>query len=140
MVEKLLPNLYLMRIPLPESPLGWVNSDVIKGLDKNLVIDTGLNRRECLEAMQAGLGEIEVDLKRTDFYITHMHADHSALAPRLVENTSPININRPDKEYIENWVGWEAITGFATLNGFPAKELQVAGSNHPGYKYLYIAT
>ena len=123
MVEELLPNLYLIRIPLPGSPLGWVNSYVIKGLDRNLVIDTGLNRRECLEAMQAGLGEIEVDLKKTDFYITHMHADHIGLASRLVEDNSTIYINRPDKEYMENWVGWEAITGFAMLNGFPAKEL-----------------
>ncbi|MGA2735668.1 MAG: MBL fold metallo-hydrolase [Syntrophobacteraceae bacterium] len=135
MVEELLPNLYLIRIPLPGSPLGWVNSYVIKGRDRNLVVDTGLNRRECLEAMQAGLGEIEVDLKKTDFYITHMHADHIGLAPRLAEDTSTIYINRPDKEYMENWVGWEAITGFARLNGFPAKELQAAVGNHPAYKY-----
>ncbi len=135
MVEELLPNLYLIRIPLPGSPLGWVNSYVIKDLDRNLVIDTGLNRRECLEAMQAGLGEIEVDLKKTDFYITHMHADHIGLTPRLVQDTSSMYINRPDKEYVENWVGWEAITGFAGLNGFPAKELQAAVSNHPAYKY-----
>lgn len=135
MVEQLLPNLYLIRIPLPGSPLGWVNSYVIKGLDRNLIIDTGLNRRECLEAMQAGLGEIEVDLKRTDFYITHMHTDHIALAPKLVQDSSTIYINRPDKEYIENWPGWEAISGSAGLNGFPANELQAAVSNHPGYKY-----
>jgi glyoxylase-like metal-dependent hydrolase (beta-lactamase superfamily II) len=135
MVEELLPNLYMIKIPLPGSPLGWVNSYVIKGLDRNLVIDTGLNRKECLEAMQAGLGELEVDLKRTDFYITHMHADHIALAPTLREDTSTIYINRPDKEYLENWSGWEAITGSARLNGFPEKDLQTALSNHPAYKY-----
>jgi len=139
MVEELLPNLYVIRIPLSGSPLGWVNYYVIKGLDRNLVIDTGLNRRECLEAMQAGLGEIEVDLKKTDFYITHMHADHIGLAPRLAEDTSTIYINRPDKEYMENWVGWEAITGFARLNGFPAKEFQATVSNHPGYKWFATA-
>jgi glyoxylase-like metal-dependent hydrolase (beta-lactamase superfamily II) len=139
MVEELLPNLYLIKIPLPGSPLGWVNSYVIKGPDRNLVIDTGLNRRECLEAMQAGLGEIEVDLKMTDFYITHMHADHIALAPRLVSDASILYINRPDKEYMDNWTGWEAVTGFARLNGFPAEELQAAVSNHPGYKYGFDA-
>ena len=51
--------------------------------------------------MHAGLGEIEVDLKRTDFYITHMHADHIGLVPRLVEDTATVYINRPDKEYME---------------------------------------
>ena len=135
MVEEILPNLFLIKIPLPGSPLGWLNSYVIKGPDKNLVIDTGLNRRECLEAMQAGLGEIEVDLKKTDFYITHMHADHIGLAPILAKDTSTVYINRPDKEYMENWVGWDAIIGFAGLNGLSAKELQAALSNHPAYKY-----
>ncbi len=135
MVEELLPNLYLIRIPLPGSPLGWVNSYVIKDLNRNLVIDTGFNRRDCLEALQAGLGEIKVDLKKTDFYITHMHADHIGLAPRLVEDASTMYISRADKEYIENWVGWEAISSFAGLHGFPAKELQAAVSNHPAYKY-----
>jgi len=135
MVEELLPDLYLIKIPLPGSPLGWLNSYVIKGFDRNMVIDTGLNRRECLEAMQAGLGEIEVDLKKTDFYITHMHADHIGLAPILARDTSTVYINRPDKEYMENWVGWDAIIGFAALNGLPAKELQTALSNHPAYKY-----
>ncbi|MFZ0946362.1 MAG: MBL fold metallo-hydrolase [Syntrophobacteraceae bacterium] len=135
MVEEILPNLYLIKIPLPGSPLGWLNSYVIKGPDRNLVIDTGLNRRECLEAMQAGLGEIEVDLKKTDFYITHMHADHIGLAPILAKDTSTVYINRPDKEYMENWIGWDAIIGFAGLNGLSAKELQAALSNHPAYKY-----
>jgi glyoxylase-like metal-dependent hydrolase (beta-lactamase superfamily II) len=135
MAEEILPNLFLIRIPLPGSPLGWLNSYVIKGPDKNLVIDTGLNRKECLEAMQAGLSEIEVDLKKTDFYITHMHADHIGLAPILAKDTSTVYINRPDKEYTANWVGWDAIIGFAGLNGLSAKELQAALSNHPAYKY-----
>jgi len=76
-----------------------------------------------------------VDLKKTDFYITHMHADHIGIAPRLAEGTSTIYIGRPDKEYMENWVGWGAITGFAGLNGFPASELQEAINSHPAFKY-----
>jgi len=43
------------------------------------VIDTGLNRKECLEAMETGLREIKVDLGKTDFFITHLHADHFGL-------------------------------------------------------------
>lgn len=135
MAEKLLPDLYRIEVPLPGNPLGWINSYVVKGDDRNLIIDTGFNQRECFEAMQAGLVEIGVDLKKTDFYITHMHADHIALAPRLVEESSIIYINRPDKEFMENWPGWEPFTAFAMLNGFPENELDAAVYNHPGQKY-----
>jgi len=137
MPEKLLPNLFKICVPLPENPLGWVNSYVIKGPDRNLIIDTGLNRKECLEAMQTGLHEIGVDLKNTDFYITHNHADHYALVPALAQDTSTIYMNRLDKEYLENWGNsdWAVYIGFIENHGFPDKELQEAVRSHPGNKY-----
>ena len=135
MTEELLPNLYRIEIPLPGSPLGWVNSYVVKDSKRNLIIDTGLNRKECLEAMLAGLAEIGVDLKRTDFYITHLHADHFALAQLLFDDTTNVYMNEPDKAYMVNWPGWESIAEFFALNGFPRDEIGLAISNHPGYKY-----
>ena len=90
MAEELLANQYRMEIPLPGSPLGWVNSYVIKDPRRNLIIDTGLNRKECLEAMLAGLAEIDVYLKKTDFYMTHFHADHFAFAQLLVDDTATV--------------------------------------------------
>ena len=79
MPEEIFPGLYRLKIPLPESPLKFLNSYIIKGPDKNLLIDTGLNRKECLEAMQDGLAKLKVDLKKTDIFITHLHADHFGL-------------------------------------------------------------
>lgn len=72
-IEELLENLFRIEIPLPESPLRSLNSYVIKSSDRNLIVDTGFNRKECLEAMEAGLKELEIDLGRTDFFITHLH-------------------------------------------------------------------
>ena len=135
MVEELFHNLYRIEIPLPGSPLGWVNSYVVKDPKTNLIIDTGLNRKECLEAMLAGLNEIGVDLKRTDFYITHLHADHFALAPMLCDENTKIYMNEPDKTYIENWTSWEPIARFYMLNGFPHDDVESAIDNHPGQKY-----
>jgi glyoxylase-like metal-dependent hydrolase (beta-lactamase superfamily II) len=83
MIEEVLPALFRIEIPLPGSPLKSINSYVIRALDRTLIVDTGLNRKECLEAMQAGLRELGVDLKETDFFITHMHADHFGLVGRL---------------------------------------------------------
>ncbi len=135
MSEELLPNLYRIEIPLPGNPLGWVNSYVVKDAKRNLIIDTGLNRKECHEALLAGLAEIGVDLKRTDFYITHRHADHFALAQVLFDDTATVYMHGPDKVYIENWQGWELIAEFLALNGFPRAEVNSAISNHPASKY-----
>lgn len=135
MIEKLLPNLYRIEVPLPGSPLGWVNSYVIKDSKRNLIIDSGLNRKECIDAMLTGLGRIGVDLKKTDFFITHSHADHFALARLLFDDGATVYMNEKDKEYVENRDGWESIADFAALNGFPRHEINFAVSNHPANKY-----
>ena len=57
-VEEVLPDLFRIEIPLPENPLKATNSYVIRTSKKNLIIDTGLNRKECLAAMRAGLAAI----------------------------------------------------------------------------------
>jgi hypothetical protein len=59
MCEEILPNLFQIKTPLPESPLKYLNCYVVRNSQKNLIIDTGLNRRECLEAMQMGLKKLE---------------------------------------------------------------------------------
>ena len=80
MIEEILKGLYKLEIPLPGNPLRSVNSYVIITSDRNLIIDTGMNRRECMKAMELGLKELGVDIEKTDFYITHSHSDHLGLA------------------------------------------------------------
>lgn len=135
MPEEVLPNLFRIKIPLPGSPLKSLNSYVIRTPERNLIIDTGLNREECLTAMQTGLRELGVDLEKTDFFITHLHADHFGLVSKLVTDTGKIYFNRPDKEIIETWGGWESMVDHAGMNGFPENELRAALHSHPGYKY-----
>ncbi len=135
MTEEILPGLYRIKIPLPESPLKYLNSYVIKSDNRNLIIDTGFNRKECLEAMNNGLMEINVDLADCDFFITHLHADHFGLIARLATKTSRIYFSRPDKEIIESWEGFEPMIEYAGKNGFPENELRTALHQHPGYKY-----
>lgn len=135
MVEEILPHLYRLEIPLPASPLKYLNSYLVRGEDRDLIIDTGLNRPECLAAMQAALAELGVDLGRTDFFVTHMHADHSGLVGRLVKEGGKVYFNRPDAEAITIWSGWEPMLAYAQKNGFPKEELQSALRSHPGYRY-----
>ncbi|MCL6634580.1 MAG: MBL fold metallo-hydrolase [Peptococcaceae bacterium] len=140
MVEEILPGLYRMEIPLPNNPLKAVNSYVIKSPGRNLVIDTGMNREECVTAIQAGLGELGIDLRETDFFITHMHADHSGLVAALAGENSRIYCSGTDSVMVNPEMSPEApwlkeILSFALLNGFPENVLQEALMMHPGFRY-----
>lgn len=135
MPEEICRNLYRIEVPLPDSPLKSLNSYVIKGKDRNLIIDTGFNRKTCLVAMQTGLSALGIDLSRTDFFITHLHADHFGLVGRLATGTSQIFFSRPDAEIMETWEGFEPMIAFAGKNGFPENALRTAIEQHPGNRF-----
>jgi glyoxylase-like metal-dependent hydrolase (beta-lactamase superfamily II) len=135
MCEEVLPNLFRIKIPLPESPLKYLNSYVIRDPERCLIIDTGLNRTECLEAMLAGLRKIDVDLAQSDLFITHLHADHFGLVAKLASESTNVFFSRPEKELMESWEGFAAMIAYAGRNGFPENELRAALDKHPGAKY-----
>ena len=135
MIEEILPDLYRIEIPLPDSPLKYLNSYVLRSADRHLIVDTGLNRKACLKAMHDGLGELGIDLNRTDFFITHLHADHFGLVARLTTDESRIYFNRPEAELIETWEGFEPMIKYAGTNGFQENQLRAALNQHPGHKF-----
>jgi len=135
MCEEILPGLFRNKIPLPESPLKYLNSYIIKSSERSLIVDTGLNRKECLEAMLKGLKTLGIDLGQSDIFITHLHADHFGLVSKLATDTTNILFSRPEKELMESWEGFGAMVDHAARNGFPKNELEAALDKHPGAKY-----
>jgi len=136
MIERILPDLYRIEVPLPHNPLRAVNSYVIRSRDRNLIIDTGFNLRECLDAMMSGLNGLGVDLGRTDFFITHMHADHLDLVSSLATNSSVVCLNRLDVEFVKSRGQWEnRMHDSAQSAGFPENELQEVIETYSGRDY-----
>jgi len=135
MPEKIYPNLFRLEIPLPDSPLKYLNSYVIKGGGRNLIIDTGLNRDVCKIAMMEGLKDLGIELNTVDIFITHLHADHFGLVFDLVTDNTKIYFNRPDAEIIEHWQGFEPMIQYGAKSGFPEEILRAALHQHPGFKY-----
>jgi glyoxylase-like metal-dependent hydrolase (beta-lactamase superfamily II) len=135
MIEEISANLYKIEIPLPKSPLKALNSYVIKDTERNLIIDTGWNQEECLKAMEAGLRKLGVDIRKTDFYITHLHADHFGLVSDLITENSKIYFNQPDVNRFRSGFPWNEFVKFALLNGYPENELQRILKDHPGLKF-----
>ena len=134
MIEEVLPNLYKIEVPLPRSPLKATNSYIIKGKGQFLIIDTGWNHEESMGVLSSGLKELDVDLKKADFFITHLHADHLGLVSSLATNTSTIYTSHTSANTISLGSDWNA-SDFAVINGFPEDERGKAAEGHPGRKY-----
>ena len=137
MFEEVVPGLYRIEVPLPGSPLKATNSYVVKGTERSLVIDTGWNREDCMTALVSGLKECGVDSKQADFFITHMHADHSGLVTTLAGEGARIYFGWADAEIIRSATPdhWEKQIDFARRRGFPEEELEKALGSHPGRRY-----
>jgi glyoxylase-like metal-dependent hydrolase (beta-lactamase superfamily II) len=139
MIEEILPGLHRVVVPLTGNPLKEINSYVLTSSDRNLIIDTGMNRPECQEVLEAGLDEIGVDLERTDFIATHLHADHAGLISTLLRNGSRAFMGEPDALLMRvgfaHWLKDNPVAEYAARSGFPAEELRASLQNHPANKY-----
>jgi len=135
--EEVVPGLYRIEVPLPGSPLKATNSYVVKGTERSLVIDTGWNREDCMTALVSGFKECGVDSRQADFFITHMHADHSGLVTTLAGEGARIYFGWADAEIIRSATPdhWEKQIDFARRRGFPEEELEKALGSHPGRRY-----
>jgi len=138
MPEEVFPNVFRIEVPLPKNPLKFLNVYVLVGRDGTLVVDTGLNRPECREALQQGLEALGLDPERTSVFITHMHSDHSGLAPELSRRGARMMASRTDAAIINDRTGWEELMRFALACGLPEDRLREARDKHPGYKYRPI--
>jgi len=137
MVEEVYKNIWKMEIPLPKSPLKFLNAYVIVGDEKNLLIDTGFNRQECKAALSQGLEEIGISMDQTDIFITHLHSDHSGLVSDFIKkgrkvycskkDALDINLLRDFDSWKNNFIGAEKL-------GFP-ENLDEYFDRHPGFKF-----
>jgi glyoxylase-like metal-dependent hydrolase (beta-lactamase superfamily II) len=139
MIEEILPGLHRVVVPLAGNPLKEINSYVLTSNDRNLIVDTGMNRPECREVLEDGLHEIGVDLERTDFIATHLHADHEGLISTLLRSGSRAFMGELDARMVKvgfaHWLKDNPVADYAARSGFPAEELQASLQNHPGNKY-----
>ena len=140
MIEEIVPNLYRTEIPLPKSPLKWLNSYIVRGRDRFLIIDTGFNREECQNEMNASLRKLGVDLNKTDLFITHLHVDHIGLTGTLATDNSKVYFNEKEARQVNalcnSWAAhWQKLLDVYVANGFPAEGALVSMENHPARKY-----
>ena len=134
MIDEILSGLYRIEVPLPRNPLKFINSYVIKGEDRFLVIDTGMNLKECILALRSGLQKLNVDLLKTDFFVTHLHHDHMGLVSTLASQESRVYFNQIETAVLMGVTApqrWAQLMEFYVANGFPAEHSKTWIANRP---------
>ncbi len=134
-IEQIRPDLFRAEIPLPRSPLKATNSYIIKGDKRNLVIDTGLNLEECKTALLGAFIQLGVELHKTDFFITPLHADHIGLADVVSAEDATIYFNQPDADILNLKNLWQLVYSLVGKHGFPEDQAKLAIDSHPGQSY-----
>lgn len=127
------PDIYAIQVDLPDNPLQYLNSYVVKGATRNLVIDTGFNRLECRQALCEGLRDLDIDLSCTDLFITHLHADHSGLVQLFNEAGCGIYMSDADYQYLidsEDGSTWNYAEENFMKEGMPAEDIHLQLTNH----------
>lgn len=145
MVEKVFENIYRVVVGLPKNPLRELNSYIICGGQRNLIMDTGFNTPECLADLKAGIDELGLDMSKTDLLLTHFHADHVGLvhyiedmAKKAGNDDFKIYMSQIDKDvadtFIEEEHNWHVQLSRFLSEGFPEKELEHVYANHPAQR------
>jgi len=132
MPDEILKNLYRIPVTLPNSPLKNLNSYLIKGEERNILIDTGFKHPECKECLINGLTELNVDMAKTDIILTHLHSDHTGLAPEIAVSGTRVFISRGEIPWLYGQTRrdmWEMDNKKLFRSGFDREALETSLKN-----------
>jgi glyoxylase-like metal-dependent hydrolase (beta-lactamase superfamily II) len=139
MIERIIENVFLIKVPLPGSPLKNLNSYFIKGQDRNLLIDTGFNSQVCYDALIGAMDALKSNMDNTDIFLTHLHTDHVGLCNKIASKDTKIFISSTDESYLKALYQQDYLDNlfqrYYTL-GFSVEELEENIKNNPMVKYL----
>ena len=89
--SKVIPGIYQMAIPMPNNPLGYLLSYLIKDENGYIMVDTGWNTKIAWQSLLGQLEKLGVALSDINkILITHLHPDHIGLAGRIKEQTNAV--------------------------------------------------
>ncbi|MBV8718614.1 MAG: MBL fold metallo-hydrolase [Chloroflexi bacterium] len=127
---QLLPGVHRLPLPLRDSPLGHVNTYLIRSDDGYLLVDCGWDTVDTLQALEGHLRALDISIGDVrHLVITHIHPDHYGLAGRLRElSKADLSFHRLERLYIESrYANPDELLGemheWLQLNGTPQAEL-----------------
>ena len=120
-MDEIEKDLFRVKVPLRDIPLKYVNAYLIRDNESVFIVDPGMNRSECLDAMQDALSRLQIRSNKMDFFITHFHTDHIGLVGDLASPDSRIYLNGEEIETVRNvkGLGFSFAKAYMIRYGFP---------------------
>ena len=86
---EIIPGIHLLKLPIPDNPLEFVNCYLIEGKDGWFMVDIGWYTEEAFHVLETKLKELGLALTDiSTIVVTHVHPDHFGLAGK-VKQASP---------------------------------------------------
>ena len=129
-------NIYSYEIVLPKNPLKILNCYIIVGDNRNLIVDTGFDMPQGEKALMEAIEELNLDLNKTDLFITHLHADHCGLAGKLKKKGVTLYASQMDGNLVNDAVeghGWDYF--YEHRGWFDLEREGLVLEEHPGYNF-----
>ncbi|MFP3975936.1 MAG: MBL fold metallo-hydrolase [Dehalococcoidia bacterium] len=127
---QIVEGVYQIQIPLDNTPMGHVNTYLIKGDDGWVLVDTGWDTPSAFESLQSQLRDIGLDFRDiTRILITHAHPDHFGMAGKIKGlSGAKVAMHRLEAETIQSRY-WDMdsllqqMGDWLRSNGIPDEEL-----------------
>ena len=123
---EVIPGIHQLKVPIPDNPLGYLNSYLVKADDGCMLVDTGWNTDEAFGSLARQLGEEGVSFGDLKYIaITHVHPDHYGLVGRLKQHTkAELVIHEIERSFLESrYVHYdnllEEMDQWLRINGVP---------------------
>ncbi len=106
MTVEIVPGIHQVKVPLgiPDNPLGFTNTYLIRANEGWMLIDTGWNSPGAFEAFERELHQIGVGMEDIRLMIiTHVHPDHYGLTGRIKQlSGAQIAVHLEEKAFLDS--------------------------------------
>src|SRR5262245_61610316 len=101
---EMVPGVWRLPLPLKDSPLGHVNTYLVRADNGYLLVDCGWDTADTLAALEGHLRALDIPIEDVrHLVITHIHPDHYGLAGRLRDMTrADLSFHRLERLFIES--------------------------------------
>lgn len=108
-MEEIRPNIYRVPVPLPNSPLKYLNSYFILSNDKTTIVDIGFNHPDCAKSLDTALQKLGRNWNSVEVVLTHSHPDHTGCLDLIWQRGMRVYANMHSFQEVKNLMDMQSV-------------------------------
>ncbi|MDY6843182.1 MAG: MBL fold metallo-hydrolase [Thermodesulfobacteriota bacterium] len=102
---EIITGIHQIKLPIPDNPLGYINTYLIAGNDGWLMVDTGWDSPQAFAELENHLRDIGIAINDISMIVlTHTHPDHCGLTSKLKQLcTAYLYLHQMENITLEPW-------------------------------------